>query len=398
MRFIHSADWQIGARFRQFREKAAWLREVRLRTLGRALALASERNADAFLIAGDLFEDNQVEPDVLTRVWKLLADFSEVPVFILPGNHDPSSGPGSIWARRPFASPPEHVKIFTAPEAVELKGNWLVANPLTQKRSTVDPSRKLAELARDLPSEAIKVGLTHGSLAIESRHEPDDFPIALDAATRAGLDYLAIGHWHSEQRFDGDRLVMAGTPEQTDFGEHSAGCVQEVEISDPGERPTITSHRVGELTWQHWQCEITDANSARSRIEQLTGNLPELSRVILRITLQGSAPPSEITELLDSLHARFKGCPILEVCDETLPEFTSAELAVLQAEHPLIGQVLDDLQALTLYAQGQGGIAPTEATPLCSRVGCTPADLTPQLVATARRMLLRDLREVQPSC
>jgi DNA repair exonuclease SbcCD nuclease subunit len=60
-RFIHSADWQLGARFCQFGPQAEALRQARLQTLATALQAASQRCVDAFLVAGDLFEDNQVD-------------------------------------------------------------------------------------------------------------------------------------------------------------------------------------------------------------------------------------------------------------------------------------------------------------------------------------------------
>src|SRR5258708_6300650 len=163
MRFVHTADWQIGARFRQFGEKAPALRAVRLRTLGRALEYAAAA--------------------------------------------------GSRWGRAPFSAPPAHVKIFRAAEAVPLGEGWLLANPLRQKSSTIDPSLALQELARGLPARAIKVGVTHGSPAIEGKYQPDDFPIAVNAASRAGLEYLALGHWHGHFALEGGRLVMPGTPE-----------------------------------------------------------------------------------------------------------------------------------------------------------------------------------------
>lgn len=63
-RFLHSADWQLGARFAYFARKSNRLREARLENLQRTLDFVREGEIDAFLVAGDLFEDNQVN-DVL---------------------------------------------------------------------------------------------------------------------------------------------------------------------------------------------------------------------------------------------------------------------------------------------------------------------------------------------
>jgi hypothetical protein len=75
-----------------------------------------------------------------------------------------------------------------------LDRDYLIASPLQQKNSTLDPSLKLADLATKLPADRIQVGITHEALAIPSKREPNDFPIALNAASRAKLDYLAVGH------------------------------------------------------------------------------------------------------------------------------------------------------------------------------------------------------------
>ena len=217
MRFIHSADWQLGARFAQFGAKAETLRQARLDTLKTALKAARDRDADAFIVAGDLFEDNQVEDSLAAAVLQLFKEFASVPIFVLPGNHDPYTGPDSIWSRRIFSSPPANLVIFREPKAIEHAGGVLIGAPLTQKISTIDPSRRLDELAKAAPPGALKIGITHGALAIPGKHQPNDFPIDLAAASRAGLDYLAVGHWHNWQIYDNGRLVMPGTPEPDNF-------------------------------------------------------------------------------------------------------------------------------------------------------------------------------------
>jgi DNA repair exonuclease SbcCD nuclease subunit len=60
MKFLRTADLQIGARFTQFGEQAERLRAARVAALERILDLAARRSLDAVLIAGDLFESNQL--------------------------------------------------------------------------------------------------------------------------------------------------------------------------------------------------------------------------------------------------------------------------------------------------------------------------------------------------
>jgi DNA repair exonuclease SbcCD nuclease subunit len=251
MRFLHSADWQLGSRFAQFGDKGTFLREARVLTLQTALDAARSRRVEVFLIAGDLLEDNQVDDRLVTRVLNLFADYPSVRVFILPGNHDPITGPDAVSARAQFAKPPANVHVLTQPDVIDLDGVWLMASPLQQKMSTVDPSLKLLEMARALPRTVPKVGIAHGALAIPGRHQPGDFPIALNAASRAGLDYLAMGHWHNRLAdTDGGRIVMPGTPEPDSFEHERCGYVALVEIAEAGAPPKVEPLRVAALTWR----------------------------------------------------------------------------------------------------------------------------------------------------
>jgi DNA repair exonuclease SbcCD nuclease subunit len=398
MRFFHSADWQIGARFRQFAEKSGELRAIRLRTLRNALSLAAQRQADAFLIAGDLFEDHGVAAGEVAAVWTAFAEAPEVPIFILPGNHDPAGGPSTIWNRPPFSTGLSHVKVIAQPETIAIGSGWLLANPLRQKRSTVDPSLAFVDMAAALPPGVIKVGMTHGSPAIESMHEPDDFPIAVNAATRAGLDYLAIGHWHSEFLQDGNRLVMPGTPEQTDFGEKGAGNVIEVEIDAPGTSPRLTRHRVGQLRWLVWEFDLADAETARSRADQLQNDIDAPEKTLLRIKLAGAASPQAVQEFTAHLQQTLGTCLVVDVRDATTPELTLEELEELKCEHPLLELALRDLETIGGGGSAYEGVAPPSLPEIAEVLNCTAADLTPALALRARKLLLAELNGLRASC
>ena len=130
-----------------------------------------------------------------------------------------------------------------------MSGAVILPVPITQKVSTKDPSLPLVESGASIPKGVIRIGMTHGALAIEGKHQPNDQPISLEAATRAGLDYLALGHWHKPQAYDSERLAMPGTPEPDDF-EQDSGFVSLVEITAPGRQPTITPIESATFTWR----------------------------------------------------------------------------------------------------------------------------------------------------
>jgi len=158
-----------------------------------------------------------------------------------------------------FVNAPANLTIFREPTVIEHAGVYLVASPLTQKVSTIDPSRRIADLTKSLPSDTIKIGITHGAMAIPGKHQPNDFPIDLTAASRAGLDYLAVGHWHNWQVYDSGRLVMPGTPEPDNFDHPESGFVACVEIRAHNIPPTVEKLFVATLRWEADEFDFVDA-------------------------------------------------------------------------------------------------------------------------------------------
>jgi hypothetical protein len=374
-RFIHSADWQLGARFSQFGRHGTLLRQARLETLQRTLALAREHHADALLIAGDLFEDNQVDNTLLTTVTDLFHAHPDLPICILPGNHDPHTGPDSIWQRRPLLDAPANIRILREAGVTTLAdGVCLLASPLHQKRSTTDPSLKLAELAAPLPPGAIKIGITHGAPAIESKHQPDDFPIALNAATRAGLDYLALGHWHNWlEGLDENRILMPGTPEPDRFANDASGNVALVEITARGHPPRIRPLPVATLAWRTLDHDLLAPGAARAATTAALAALaPDAARTVLRIRLHGAASPATLAETRAWLETALAPFPITQIADDTRIALTPAELGDLQTRHPILAQVLADIDRLETLATGATPAAAVAVTPPAAPEPDTP--------------------------
>ena len=63
VRFLHTADWQLGKQFENLGappDKLAFLRQGRMDVVRRIGQLAIDRSVDAILVAGDVFERNEV--------------------------------------------------------------------------------------------------------------------------------------------------------------------------------------------------------------------------------------------------------------------------------------------------------------------------------------------------
>jgi len=61
MKFLHTADWQIGMKAAALGDAGARVREERLAAGRRVVEAAKSHHVDFVLVAGDLFEDNAVD-------------------------------------------------------------------------------------------------------------------------------------------------------------------------------------------------------------------------------------------------------------------------------------------------------------------------------------------------
>ncbi|MBX9692975.1 MAG: metallophosphoesterase, partial [Cyanobacteria bacterium] len=88
VRFLHTADWQIGKQFSNIEgDASAFLRNQRIETVKRIGQLATERDADAVLVAGDVFDGTAVRGETILKTFKAMGDSFGGKWLLLPGNH-----------------------------------------------------------------------------------------------------------------------------------------------------------------------------------------------------------------------------------------------------------------------------------------------------------------------
>ena len=303
MKFLHTADWQLGMKAVHVGQAGARVREERLAAAKRVVAAAIEHRVEFIIVAGDTFEDNGVERLLVQKAADILAAFGG-PVFLLPGNHDPLV-PGSVWSHAAWLSH-SNLHVLRESEPIALTGGVLYPCPLTEKYSTRAPTRWID--ARQ--SGQIAVGLAHGNLN-EIAANDDNYPIANNAAQQAGLDYLALGHWHSHLPITGSdgvaRLAYSGTHESTKFGERASGYSLVVEIAERGAAPQLTPVRTGGLVWEQWNEALGspgDATRLRERIERHAS--PQATLVELRLSgLFSPRDEAELSRIEELLVAHF---------------------------------------------------------------------------------------------
>jgi len=133
----------------------------------------------------------------------------------------------------------------------------------------------------------------------------------MNAAQRSGLDYLALGDWHSVKEIsdcDGAvRMAYSGTPETTKFGEADSGYVLLVDIEARGARPHIEKRRTGELEWWNLDSEIREVGDLE-RLKKTVKQRRNSCITLVKLRLTGvlfAVDSRTLEELPDVLSERF---------------------------------------------------------------------------------------------
>jgi DNA repair exonuclease SbcCD nuclease subunit len=303
MRLLHTADWQIGMKAEALGGSGERVREERLAAGRRVVEVGKAHGVEFFLIAGDLFEDNAVNRVLVQKVADIVAQFGG-PVFIIPGNHDPLV-PGSVW-EHPAWNSSRNVQILWNETPMQVPGGILFASAAREKHSGRNPVVWIpAERA-----DAIRIGVAHGTVEGIRQDEPD-YPIPRDAAQRACLDYLALGHWHSYATYPDPegvvRMAYSGTHETTKFGERDSGNALIVDIPSAGAPPSIMPVRTGGLTWTTIEKELREPGDLRLLKEQVD-TFPDSGSTLVEVCLSGiltADDRAELAHLEDILASRF---------------------------------------------------------------------------------------------
>ena len=107
LRILHTADWHLGRWFPSFPEDAQKkLSRARIDVIHRLLDVGRRNSVHAVLCAGDLFDDPTPSEDFWDGLARAFRDHPgpHVPIFLVPGNHDPLTTE-SVWApSHPFRS------------------------------------------------------------------------------------------------------------------------------------------------------------------------------------------------------------------------------------------------------------------------------------------------------
>jgi DNA repair protein SbcD/Mre11 len=355
LRIIHTADVHLGARHDDLGEQASAQRERQFTAFVATVDLAIAEKADLLVVAGDLFDSN-VQPRrsverVAAQLKRLAA--AKIRTVIVPGTHD-AYDRASIYRAHDLkglagsARDDDWVTVLTpATPSVHLATcDALVHGPVfPTKKAPHSPLRDIpAAVSAGRGTAKWQIGVIHGSVSIPGKTDRDDVVITTEEIAGSGLDYLALGHWHSAQksRAGGVAYAYAGAPEPVALNQDRAGKVLLVTLDETpsGRTVNVEERVVGKTRFDKLELDAAGVTSQPALIESLRrkGD-PDL---VLDVRIVGIRP-DELDLQLDEIEAALAPAFLkVRIRDLSTPALTEG---ALPSPDTIAGAFIRDMEA-----------------------------------------------------
>jgi exonuclease SbcD len=219
-------------------EEGAHVRDAFARVIDAVL----DTEAELFLIAGDLFDHNRIEKDVIEFVYEQLSRVT-CPTVLIAGNHD-CWEERAVLRRMNFSKAGHHVTLLDEVEGAVVEFPELHAT--VWGRCMIDHDRSNKPMAGSPPRtrDLWHIGMAHGLYSDDPETERSSL-ITPQEIEASGFDYLALGHVHAhrQMRHGNTLAVYPGVPAPY-YGTVPSGCITLVELK-PGKGARATEHTLG---------------------------------------------------------------------------------------------------------------------------------------------------------
>jgi DNA repair exonuclease SbcCD nuclease subunit len=218
-----------------------------------------------------------------------------VPVYLLPGNHDPLDA-SSVYTSALFAAErPDNVVVLDRAGAHQVRpGVEIIAAPWRSKKPTTD---LLGEVLEGLADDGVtRIVVGHGGMDL---FEPDrDKPSLIRLATveaalaRGAVHYVALGDKHSRTKVGSTgRIWYSGSQEVTNYDhiEPDPGHVLVVDVDeqDPARAVSVEGRRVGRWRFVTLRRSVDNSRDVVD-LDINLDQLPDKERTVVQIALTGT--------------------------------------------------------------------------------------------------------------
>ena len=301
IKFIHTADWQIGKPFTGVPdiEKREKLRRERIESIYRIGEIARKESAEFILVAGDLFDSPTVTSSIVADTCSAIGSL-RIPVYAIPGNHD-HGGPGSLWEQDYFKA---HCKelapnliVLLSPEPY-IEDNFVILPcPLLRRHDSSDLTEWIRNIDVSSFQNKFKIILAHGSVVKFSGLSDDDEEdltainhIGVDKIPEGQYDYMALGDWHGTKQIN-TKCWYSGTPELDRFvkgDEHDPGNILVVNLSRDAAPKTNKIH-VSRIKWHDLSFQLGGDDDLEIMLRKLDFLLEQRSNSdLMKLSISGS--------------------------------------------------------------------------------------------------------------
>ena len=316
IRIVHTADNHLDLPFKQYpAEVASRLIEERFLALGRLVAVANERNAHFFVVAGDLFDSTRVKVGDIDKAAAVLRGFDGVAVIVVPGNHDHyANSETEIWRRfRRATEADARIDLLVDPavKSYDVEGQAVHFFPCACPSKTgAEPTIGWVAEAAAQHATGLKIGIAHGNvtgLGLDTEGQYFNMePAALEAA---GIATWLLGHIHvpfpTSESGERSPYFMAGTHTPDSLRCRHAGSAWSIECD--GDRVTRYERLApGEITFRRLTQELLSADDVAGIVR--TCEALDAGSTVIDLQLSGrlsAAERAHLTAEIDRLRAGF---------------------------------------------------------------------------------------------
>ena len=214
VKILHCADVHIGAAESSLGALSHSRQAETLITFENIINLAKDNNVDILLIAGDLFNSNQIDKSFCDSVFEKFLTIPDIKIVYAAGNHDPLNADSPF---KKYELPKNLFVLDTVDSFVEFSD----INTRVYGKSFKEVYMKgQVSFSLKTDNDFINLMCIHGDL--RSDMGSDYNSITSDFITQSGMDYIALGHVHKRSDITkmGDTYVAyCGCPEGQGFDE-----------------------------------------------------------------------------------------------------------------------------------------------------------------------------------
>ena len=329
IKIVHTADFHIGSSFSQLNTKAAKIRSDEIRaSLVRVVDFCKEKDVDALLISGDLFDVHKPTKADCEFVRNTLSSLSPIDVYIICGNHDYMC-PGSPFEKEDYFS--DNVHIFPC---YEYSYEMPLKNTVFWGKSYSQP---IAEPSFDscvFDESKINIMLLHGDTVHSSSYNI----ISKETLSALPCSYAAFGHIHTGEIFNTGNVKCAysGAVEGHSFKDCGATGIIYAEISE--NETKLTPIDFSQRKYINISVDITGKNEQEilSEAKSLTNPTDFFRLELIGEYAEASAPD------IDYIKKELEVCTFYtDVTDASFPGY---DLDAIEKEESLRGAFLCELR------------------------------------------------------